>query len=64
MDFQPPKNLNVEWQKTIKEIVTKATQIKHGDIIVKIQDGKPLLTEYRVRRKPPDTDEFIVTEMT
>ena len=44
MDSQLFKNLNIEWQKTIKEIAVKATQIKHGELIVKIQDGKPLLS--------------------
>ncbi|MBI2025398.1 hypothetical protein HYT04_01260 [Candidatus Kaiserbacteria bacterium] len=63
MDSQLFKNLNIEWQKTIKEIAVKATQIKHGELIVKIQDGKPLLSEYRIRRKPPDTDDFVVTDI-
>lgn len=45
-----------EWD----EVMRLATQIKMGEIVLKIQDGKITLTEYTVKRKPDTTDEFRV----
>lgn len=58
-----PKNqpLSFEWQKTIREIIDIAVQLENGEIIIKIQNKKPILTEYVIKRKPTDVDEFKVT---
>ncbi len=53
--------LSFEWQKTIREILDIAAQLEYGEIVIKIQGKKPILTEYVIRRKPTDTDEFKVT---
>lgn len=57
-----PKNqpLSFEWQKTIREIIDLSVQLQHGEIIIKIQNSKPILTEYVIKRKPIDDDEFKV----
>ncbi len=53
--------LSFEWQKTIREILDIAAQLEYGEIVIKIQGKKPILTEYVIKRKPTDTDEFKVT---
>lgn len=53
--------LSFEWQKTIREILDIAAQLEYGEIVIKIQGKKPILTEYVIKRKPADTDEFKVT---
>lgn len=53
--------LSFEWQKTIREILDIADQLEYGEIVIKIQCKKPILTEYVIKRKPTDTDEFKVT---
>ncbi len=55
--------LSFEWQKTIREIIDIAVQLENGEIIIKIQNKKPILTEYMIRRKPTDADEFKVTAL-
>ena len=58
-----PKNLplSFEWQKTIREILDIAAKLEHGEILIKVQGKKPILTEYVIKRKPTDLDEFQVT---
>ena len=58
-----PKNLplSFEWQKTIREILDIAAKLEHVEIIIKVQGKKPILTEYVIKRKPTDLDEFQVT---
>ncbi len=48
------REVTSEWD----EIMTLASQIKFGEIIIKIQDQKVILTEYRIKRKGEETDEF------
>lgn len=50
------KEVPAEWD----EIMRLAAQIKMGEIIIKVQDGKITLAEYTVKRKPEATDEFRV----
>ena len=57
---QNQKPLNAEWQKTIREIIDHALTIENGEIVIKVQNSIPILTEYMVRRKPSDTTEFTV----
>ncbi len=50
------KTLNPEWQQTIREIIDIALKLPNGEIIIKIQEGVPFITEYRIKRKPKDKD--------
>ena len=50
------KEVPAEWD----EIMRLAAQIKMGEIIIKVQDGKITLAEYTVKRKPDAPDEFRV----
>ncbi len=50
------KQITPEWA----EIMRLAEQIKMGEIVIKIQDGKITLAEYTVKRKPEASDEFRV----
>lgn len=45
-----------EWD----EIMRLVSQIKFGEVVIKIQDNKVLLTEYLIKRKREDQDEFTV----
>ena len=44
-----------EWE----EIIRLAKQIKMGEIVIKIQDNKVVLTEYTIKRKNDSPDEFM-----
>jgi hypothetical protein len=57
---QNQKPLNAEWQKTVREVIDHAMTLANGEIVIKVQNGMPILTEYTVKRKPSDTDEFTV----
>lgn len=57
--FQKPKVIKEvppEWD----ELMRLAVQIKMGEILIKVQDGKITLVEYTVKRKAEPTDEFTV----
>ena len=45
-----------EWD----EVMRLALQIKHGEIVIRVQDGKVILTEYTVKRKPEEPDELTI----
>ena len=45
-----------EWD----EVMKIAAQIKFGEIIVKVQDGKIVLSEYTIKKKPDDPDELTI----
>lgn len=44
----------LEWE----EIMNLAEQIQFGEIIIKVQDYKIILTEYRIKRKGKEYNEF------
>ena len=61
MNQQPPKprvsrEIPPEWD----EVMRLALQIKHGEIVIRVQDGKVTLTEYTVKRKPEEPDELTI----
>ncbi len=61
MNQQPPKarvmrEIPPEWE----EIMRLAAQIKQGEIVIKIQDNKVILTEYTVKRRSDAGDDFTV----
>jgi|GEM_PF-2292130 len=58
------KTLNIEWQKIIREIIDHALSIENGVIVIKIQNSIPIITEYTVKRKPSDTNEFTVKPLS
>ena len=37
-----------------------AQQIKMGEIVIKIQDNKVILTEYTIKRRSDSSDDFTV----
>ena len=43
-----------EWE----EIMRLAEQIQFGEVIIKVQDHKVILTEYRIKRKGEEPNEF------
>jgi len=45
-----------EWD----EIMHLVGQIQFGEIIIKVQDKKIMLTEYTVKRKRDESDDFTV----
>lgn len=56
---QPPKIrvarvVPPEWE----EIMLLTGQIQFGEVIIKVQDGKVTLTEYRIKRKGDEPNEF------
>lgn len=58
---QPPKirvarEVPPEWE----EIMRLAQQIKMGEIVIKIQDNKVILTEYTIKRRSDSSDDFTV----
>ena len=55
-----PQNLSLEWQKTIREIAKGAGNLECGEIVIKVNDRKPVMTEYTVKRKVMDTGDFMV----
>ena len=58
-----PPNISPEWQKTIKELIKASSKLAYGEIVIRIHDGKPQITEYTVKRKVVDTDDFHVTDL-
>lgn len=57
---QPPKirvtrEVPSEWE----EIMHLAKQIKMGEIVIKIQDNKVILTEYIIKRRTDSSDDFM-----
>lgn len=61
MNQQPQKprvlrEVPAEWD----EIMRLATQIKQGEIVIKVQDSKVVLTEYTIKRKSDAGDDFTV----
>jgi hypothetical protein len=55
-----PQNLSLEWQKAIRELARVAGQLECGEIVIKVLDRKPVLTEYTVKRKMTDVGDFMV----
>lgn len=56
---QPPKTriahvVPPEWE----EIMNLIEQIQFGEVIIKVQDHKVILTEYRIKRKGEEANEF------
>lgn len=56
---------NLEWQKLMRQIAKIAGKLQHGEIVIKIQEGKPVITDYTVKRKitDPEADDFIVKDL-
>lgn len=50
------REIPAEWD----EIMRLAKQIKMGEIVIKIQDNKVILTEYTVKRRSDSVDDFTV----
>lgn len=50
------REVPIEWD----EIMRLVTQIKFGEIIIKIQDGRIVLTEYTIKRRREESDDFTV----
>lgn len=58
---QPPKpKISIIASPEWKEIIRLASQMDVGQIVIRIQDNKVILSEYTVKRKPDATDEFTV----
>ncbi len=55
------QSLNPEWQKTIVEIINHAAQLDFGEIVITVQEKRPLVTEYTVKRKPANSEDFKIT---
>ena len=57
-----PKNKQItsEWQKLIMELLEIADELEFGEIIITIQNKKPVVTRYIINRKPTDTGELKV----
>lgn len=56
----PLQNLNPEWQKVIRELLVIASKINHGEVVIKIHEGKASVTEYTVKRLTQDNSAFTV----
>ena len=54
----PIQNLSPEWQKTIRELLQLANTLDHAEVVIKIQDKKPVLTEYTIKRKTSEVTPF------
>jgi hypothetical protein len=50
------REVPAEWD----EIMRLARQIKQGEIVIKVQDSKVVLTEYTIKRKSDAADDFTV----
>lgn len=50
------REVPAEWD----EIMRLAKQIKMGEIVIKIQDNKVILTEYTIKRRSDSPDDFTV----
>lgn len=61
---QPPKPQKIKILREVPpewgEIMRLAAQIKFSEIVIKIQDNKVFITEYVVKRRREDQDDFTV----
>jgi hypothetical protein len=57
-----PKNkqITIEWQKLIMELLEIADELEFGEIIITVQNKKPVLTRYIINRKSTDIGELRV----
>jgi len=57
----PLQHLTPEWQKTIREIAMLASKLDYGQIKIDVQNKRPVITEYTIKRKPSDESGIEVT---
>ncbi len=57
----PINHLSPQWQKLIREIVGAAPKLDFADIVIKVQNKQPAITEYTIKRKPENIDALTVT---
>lgn len=53
------KEISKEWQ----EIIELAEKIPYGQVIIRVDNKKVTLTEYRFLKRPGDPNEFVVKEL-
>lgn len=56
----PIQTLKPEWQKAMKELFQLANKIDYGEVLIKIENGRAVITEYKVKRKITDESAFMV----
>jgi|GEM_PF-6066699 len=53
--LQDPK-----WQRVLIDMAKVAKAVNYGEITIKIQDKKPVLSDYHIVRRPDDLTQFQV----
>lgn len=59
--MQPINHLSPQWQKLIREIVSAAPKLEFADIVIKVTNKQPAITEYTIKRKAENIDNLVVT---